>query len=194
MFKFTLLSVALFLAVGTVFKLKAGDASAQETQQTAAVNAIPDEYSQVRNQALTGTRKEFGLDAPPTDAPAWGVLMEIGFPADITTLICMSYGSANVYFRSGGRLTYGDDRLTVGRAAMAFVRLAGLQQQHMAISMKFPPPKPGRAVFYILTDSGVFSADADVEALRQHRHEFSPLFDAGQDVIAHLDWSTVKRK
>jgi hypothetical protein len=194
MLKFTLLSMSLFLAVGTVFGFKASDASAQDTQQTAAVKSITDDYSQIRNQTLTGTRTDFGLDAPPSDAPAWGVLMEVGFPEDTTALICMSDASANVYFRSGGRLIAVSERQIAGEAALAFVRLAGLQKRNMAVTTTFPLPQPGRAVFYVLTDSGVFTADADVEALRQHRHELSPLFDAGQDVIAHLDWSTAKRK
>ena len=62
-------------------------------------------YSNLRAQALTGSRAAFGLEPTSPDAPAWGVLMEIGFPEGTASLVAMSDGSASLYFSGGGGLT-----------------------------------------------------------------------------------------
>jgi len=66
------------------------------------------------------------------------------------------------------------------------VRLAGQRQPDMTATRTFPLPRVGRTVFYMLTDSGVLTAEADENDLGEQRHALSPLFYAGQDVITQL--------
>ena len=156
-----------------------------EQQQSTAKTSVPI-YSDLRTQALTGSRAAFGLDATSPDAPAWGVLMETGFPEGTATLVSMSDGSASLYFSGGGGVIGGSGHENVRRVATNFVRLAGQQQASMVATKTFPLPRTGRTVFYVLTDSGVFSTEADENALGEQLHALSPLFYAGQDVITQL--------
>jgi hypothetical protein len=79
---------------------------------------------------------------------------------------------------------------SVRRAATAFVKLAGQHHANMALAKTFPLPREGRTVFYVRTDSGVFSAEADEEALGEERHDLSPLFHAGHEVISQLRFAS----
>ncbi len=57
-----------------------------------------------------------------------------------------------------------------------------------------PLPSIGRVIFYILTFSGAYTADADENELGEGKHHLSPLFYAGQDVITQIRLNTPKRK
>ena len=46
-----------------------------------------------------------------------------------------------------------------------------------------PLPTRGQTIFYLRTDTDVFSAQAPERELGERRHVLSPLFYAGQDVI-----------
>jgi len=64
--------------------------------------------------------------------------------------------------------------------------MAGQRQASMSAVTTFPLPRAGRTVFYVLTDSGVFTTEAEERALGEERHALSPLFYAGQEVITQL--------
>ena len=186
MLKLALIIVGLCIVAGVVFLLRTRPPSSSAPQRTANAKANAPIYSDLRTQALIGSRSAFGLNTTPADAPAWGVLMETGFPEGTATLVSMLDGSASLYFSGGGGVIGGSGHESVRRVATAFVRLAGQQQACMAVTRTFPLPRDGRTVFYVLTDSGVFSAEADESALGEQRHALSPLFYAGQDVITQL--------
>jgi hypothetical protein len=186
MFKFTLILVGLCIVAGIAFLLRARQIPSRAPQRQATTKTNAPIYADLRTQALTGSRAAFGLDATSPDAPAWGVLMETGFPEGTATLVSMSDGSASLYFSGGGGVIGGSGHESVRRVAAAFVRLAGTQQAGMIATKAFPLPRTGRTVFYVLTDSGVFSADADENDLGEQRHTLSPLFYAGQEVITQL--------
>lgn len=160
------------------------DPGDQESQP--AVKTSTPIYSALRTQALTGSRTTFSLDPSPTDAPVWGVLMEIGYPEGMATLLSMSDGSASLYFSGGGGVIGGIGHENVRRAATAFVRLANVHRSSMNTTKTFPLPRAGRTIFYALTDSGVFTAEADENALGEEQHTLSHLFYGGQDVITEL--------
>jgi len=143
-------------------------------------------YSDLRNQALTGSRAAFALGPAPAEAPAWGVLMETGVPDGSYTLVSMSDGSASLYLSSGGGVIGGIEHERVRRVSEAFVRFAGQSLAEMAATREFPLPRTGRTVFYVLTDSGVFTSEADENALVEEHHALSRLFYAGHDVITEL--------
>jgi len=119
--------------------------------------------------------------------------METGFPEGTATLVSMSDGSASLYCSGGGGVIGGIGHETVRRAATAFVGLAGHHQSNMTATKTFPLPRAGRTIFYVLTDSGVFSAEADENDLGEQRHALSPLFYAGQDVITQLRLTSDKK-
>ncbi len=112
--------------------------------------------------------------------------MEIGYLEGTATVLSLSDGSASLYFSGGGGVIGGIGHESVRQAATTFVRTAGEYQAGMNATKIFPLPRAGRTVFYLLTDSGVFTADAAENDLGEERHTLSPLFYAGQDVITQL--------
>jgi hypothetical protein len=186
MLKFALILVGLCVVTSVALLLRARLEPLAGQQATATVKTNASIYSDLRTQALTGSPAAFGLDPAPPNAPAWGVLMETGYPEGTATLLSLSDGSASLYFSGGGGVIGGSGHESVRRVATAFVRMAGEQQPSMSPTTTFPLPRADRTVFYVLTDSGVFTTEAEERALGEERHGLSPLFYAGQDVITQL--------
>ena len=140
-------------------------------------------FADLRNQALTGTRADFGLDAPATPTTPWGVVMETGFPEGSFTLVAFSDGSASIYLSSGGGSIGGGAHEVIRRAAQAMVALAAKFQPLANATREFPLPRNGQTIFYLLTDSGAYTTNAPEQDLGEERHPWSPLFHAGHEVI-----------
>lgn len=154
---------------------KSSKRDAQQTRREAV--------SDLRHQALTGTRAAFGLDSVGTATTPWGVVMETGFPEGNFTLVALSDGSASIYLSSGGGSIGGGTHETIRKASQAMVALAAKFQSQAAATKEFPLPKDGQTIFYLLTDAGVFTASASEQDLGEERHAWSPLFHAGHEVI-----------
>ena len=140
-------------------------------------------FADLRKQALTGSRSAFGLGAPESPTTPWGVVMETGFSEGSFTLVALSDGSASIYLSSGGGSIGGGAHETIRKAAQVMVALAAKFQSHAMRTTDFPLPKVGQTIFYLVTDSGVFTASAPEEDLGEERHAWSPLFHAGHEVI-----------
>lgn len=140
--------------------------------------------SDLRHQALTGTRETFNLDTVATANTPWGVVMETGFTEGYFSLVALSDGSASIYLSSGGGSIGGRAHETIRRASEAMVAVAAQFQPQATVTKEFPLPKEGQTVFYLLTDAGVFTASAPEEDLGEERHAWAPLFYAGHEVIS----------
>ncbi len=146
--------------------------------------ADPAIYPELRNQALNGSRQDFGL--PPTNNlnEAWGVVMDIVFDdGGSYTVVSIIDGSASIYLSSGGGYIGGGAHTSIREAAITMVAMATQFQSRMAAASKFPLPKRGDTAFYILTDNGILTASALEDDLGEERHYLSPLFYAGQEVV-----------
>lgn len=156
----------------------AGESSVSEKKADPAI------YQELRNQVLSGSRKNFGL--PPTKTPdePWGVIMDVTFDdGGSYTVVSMIDGNASIYLSSGGGYIGGGDHKIVREAAQAMVTSAKRLQSKMTITTKFPLPKNGGTTFYVLTDKGILTASALENDLGEERHYLSPLFYAAQEVI-----------
>ena len=143
-------------------------------------------YSALRHQALSIQRTEIGIPAPPPDAPAWGILMETGYPEGTATMLALSDGTTSLYLSSGGGVIGGHGHQNVRQANAEFVENAHQSYQHLEPTDSFPVPAEGQTLFYVLTDSGVLTGDGREEDLGLGRHPLSPLFHAGHRVITQL--------
>jgi hypothetical protein len=173
-----------------LFSFLFGASSKAETPKPDSRQAT---FADLRKQALTGTRAAFGLDAAPTPTTPWGVVMETGFPEGSFTLVALSDGSASIYLSSGGGSIGGRAHETIRNAAQAMVALAVKFQPQATATKEFPLPKSGQTVFYLLTDSGVFTATAPEQDLGEERHSWSPLFHAGHEVIGQYRLITERK-
>lgn len=162
-----------------------GYLSAGETgpKGTTAVNNL---YVGLRQQALQSSRASLELPEPSSVTEPWGVLMETGYEQATITVLALADGNASIYFSTGGGFIGGQRHESIRRAAVAMVREASRHVQVMKEVKSFPLPENGNTVFYLLTDSGVFSASAGEQALGEGGHDLSALFYAGQDVITQF--------
>ena len=141
-------------------------------------------YPRLRALALYSKRIPNSMPNPSSPNEPWGVVMDWVLSGAVATVVAFSDGSASVYFSSGGGLLGGQAHEPIRNAARQAVAAAGEVQSQMELTTIFPLPQPGIVVFYLLTDSGVFTGSAFESALRTHSHALSKLGDAMQEVIS----------
>jgi len=148
-------------------------------------------YFRLRDLALYSKRIPNSMPIPSSPTEPWGVVMDwVVSPTvaktattAVATVVALSDGSASVYFSSGGGLIGGQTHEAIRNAARQAVRVAAEFHSQMELTTTFPLPQPGIVVFYLLTDSGVYSSSAFESALKSHSQALSKLGDAMQAVI-----------
>jgi hypothetical protein len=165
-------------AVGRSRSQKSGGARADD-----APSATKNLYSDLRSQILQGSRSKFGI--APTSKPTepWGVLMDWNEGRMTLTVVAASDGSASLYFSNGGAYLGGKAEEPIRRAAQRAVEVAGETQPLTHATATFPLPQQGEVIFYLLTDSGVFTASTTEGDLNSVSHPLRRLGDAMQDVV-----------
>ena len=143
-------------------------------------------YNGLRNQILSLKPSDAGIE-PSSEMPnVWGVLMETGYPQAVVTLVSLADGTTSLYFSNGGGMIGGGQHITVAQASKSFVAAAENYYQQMTLTESFLSPAIGRVKFYVLTYSGIYTIDVDENELGNRKHELSPLFYYGQDVITQF--------
>jgi hypothetical protein len=135
-------------------------------------------YPRLRALALYSKRIPNSMGNPSSPTEPWGVVLDWVLSAAVATVVAFSDGSASVYFSSGGGLLGGQAHEPIRNAARQAVAVAAEFQPQMELTTVFPLPQPGIVVFYLLTDSGVFTSSAFESALKTRSHALSKLGDA----------------
>jgi hypothetical protein len=101
------------------------------------------------------------------------------------TVVAFSNGHASIYLSTGGGfIGGGKSHESLRIAAKKMVAVAGVCQPHTHPTSEYPlPQKQDEVLFYLLTDSGIFTADALKEDLSNYHHPLWQLHDAAQGVI-----------
>jgi hypothetical protein len=120
--------------------------------------------------------------APASATDPWGVIMEIGYPQAIVTTVTFSDGTVSVLRSSGGGFFGGGDE-SVQNAGRGFLQQAQISQPQMRLTTDFSSPNTGQVVFYLRTDSGVFTASASESDLRVQGHQLFQLYCAGLRIL-----------
>ncbi len=138
---------------------------------------------ELRSKVLALSPSDLGI-APTTQHPrVWGVLMEMGLPEGLATLVALGDGTVSLYLGHGGSAIGGGAHAHVRQTAESMLTLAEQHLDQLAPAHAYPLPEVGRVKFYVLTFSGTLAADADEDDVGERKHTLSPLFYAGQDVI-----------
>jgi hypothetical protein len=143
-------------------------------------------YNGLRSQILSLEPSDAGIEPSGEMPNVWGILMETGYPQAIVTLVSLADGTTSLYFSNGGGMIGGGQHDTVAQASKSFVMAAENYYQQMTLTESFPLPAIGRVKFYVLTYSGIYTIDIDENDLGNRRHELSPLFYYGQEVITQF--------
>jgi hypothetical protein len=144
--------------------------------------ADPAVYTDLRNKALSVSRKALGLPASPAPVAA---LMDIGADGYTITTVAFEDGTASIYLSNGGGFIGGGQRHeTIKNAALDMLKAAERTSKAMTPVKSHPLPDAGHTSFFVVTDSGVYSASAatkDIESGPQH--PLHALYAAGQNII-----------
>lgn len=154
-------------------------------QQRRSSTANPAEVAaELREMVFLTDPEKLGISITP--GQAWGVVMDTCYPKAVATVVSMADGSASIYISSGGGHIGGRGQPAVREAAVAFVHSATANLGKLKPASQHPLPAVGQTRFYVLTPEGLFSAEAVEKELGENRHELSPLFFAGQEVITQF--------
>ena len=140
----------------------------------------------LREQALTVRPDELGLAPTTARQHVWGVLMELGYPQAVATLVALGDGTTSLYISTGGGIIGAGEHPPVRAAAERFL---GAIESHLAgfqPAAETPLPQTGRVRFYVRTFTDTLGAEADEQDLGHGRHQLSPVFHAGHAVITEM--------
>jgi hypothetical protein len=138
-------------------------------------------FADLRAKYFTLDRTD-AFPAPAIASEPWGVVMEIGYPQAIVTTVAFGDGTVSVLRSSGGGFFGGGDD-GVQSAGKGLLRQAQICQPQMAQTGSFPEPDAGHVVFYLRTDSGIYTTSAPESSIGQQTHPLVPLYCAGLRIL-----------
>lgn len=144
-----------------------------------------DIYLKLRGQALKASRAQLGLLPGSSKTDPWGLVMDWNIRRNKVTVVAIVDGSASIYTSAGGGMIGGGQSSeSVRQAAKRAVEAAAEVLPQARHVTKFPLPAGNEVQFFIMTDSGVFAANAQKDALRDGTSSLSRLGNAMQQVIS----------
>ena len=148
-----------------------------------------DVYQKLRNQALSLTTTDLGLEPDPS-APIHAVVMETSLDDDIATFVCVRDGSASLYLSTGGGVIGGGQHENVRTACLEMLSLTNKYAQDFIGACQrvstFAFPRKGEVFFYLVTNDGVYQGRGPEQALAAQQHPFSALFNNCHAVMAEV--------
>ena len=111
-------------------------------------------FAELREHSLTIEAAALGL-APTAGQPhVWGLLMDIGYPEGVTTLVVLAEGTTSLYFDNGGGIIGGGAHASVRAASVRLVATAETCLAALAPARAAPLPTVGRVGFTLRTFAG----------------------------------------
>jgi hypothetical protein len=143
---------------------------------------IADTYLDLRSQVLTIDPVKMELQRIGSNQ-AWGVLMEIGYPGVIVTLVTLADGTVSLYFSTGGGIIGVGQHEGPRKASESFLAYAQGFLGHAKPARVFPLPKEGNIRFYFLTFDCILTVEASEDDLGGNHIPLSPLYRKAHEVI-----------
>lgn len=182
----TFLTIAALLVA--FFLCASSPARAQVRSRQVPAKPIPppvEAYKGLRGIFFKHTPEELGFKKTGAAPKVYGVLMEIGAPGTLATVVSLRTGEASLYTGGGGAVIGGGAHEKVRTAVAVVLDEAEKHLAGMKPTKTFPYATLGRVKFYLLTFDGVFTTEAGLNELWD-KHKLSPLFAAVNEVGQHL--------
>jgi len=178
--------IFIIILVGALLFYRRKQAGQRATEAVRAKTSPEALYMDLRRQAIETDPKRLVLPSDfKADAP-YGALMEMVVSNSTVTLACLADGDARVLYNTGGGMVGGVSHEPVRQAAREFVALAHKALPGMTKTTTYPTPGVDKVRFYALTRRGVFTTEADRQALGSRRSDLSSLYASGQEVVAQM--------
>jgi hypothetical protein len=143
-------------------------------------------YAALRMRALSVKPADVGLATSTEPSTVVGLLMEFWATRATVSLVALVDGSTSLYFSNGGGLIGNGAHPAVAEATAHLVALAQQYKSQIQQTTSFPTPTPGRVRFFLMTSTGVLTAETDEDSLLQGADRFSALFLQGQHVMEEV--------
>jgi hypothetical protein len=141
-------------------------------------------YLGMRNLALTVSSAKMGEPSTAKPNEPLAVLMDQPTSTRTATIVAYADGTASIYTSNGGGYLGGSQKYPAIREAAVKMLAAGRQaQSKMQITKQFPLPEQNEIAFYVVTDSGIYTARVPQEEFRKSTHPLTELYAASQQVI-----------
>ena len=173
-----------YLCLGSLFW--PGLAMAQDPAGVAAAEpgssdyAVDESYASVRSVILSSAERDF------PNAPVLAILMEMGTPPSITSLVVNARGAIGMLNSDGLGLPDVEEFELVREIAAAYLEHAASFVEKGTPADTYPLPQPDHYRFYIVTRQGVLTAEASERDLLLNRHDFSRLAHHAQAVMSAI--------
>jgi hypothetical protein len=148
----------------------------------------------LRERILTTVPGDVGIVQSPALPNVWGVLMELGYPQAIVTLVALADGTTSLYFSNGGGILGSGEHPPVAQASKALVAMAERYIEDMLPCTTCLLPTIGRVRFHVLTFAGTFTAEADEKTIQMGGRELSPLYISAQAVLTRVREKTAEER
>ena len=148
---------------------------------------IADIYAGLRNNVLQLKPDEIGqTDADQSTVIA--ILMEIGHPEVVATLVAIADGTASLYISNGGAILGSGQHEPVREVSAEFLALAQVYVSRSTLSptKTFPFPQKEHVRFYLVTQGGTYTLEAPEDDLLYQRHAWSDLFHKGHKLFTAI--------
>ena len=146
---------------------------------------VADVFMGLRKQVLE--LKPDAIDQTGVDeSDVIAVLMETGYPEAVATLIAVTDGTSSLYFSNGGGIIGGGEHQPVRDVAKSFIAMANEYVSKRSAATTYPLPRKEYVRFYIVTAGAIYTVEALEDDLGNERHEFSPLFLKGHELITSI--------
>jgi hypothetical protein len=140
-------------------------------------------YLGLRNMALLSAGEEAKSSKTGPNEPR-AVLMDMALTRRTSTIAAYADGTASIYISNGGGYLGGSESYkSIRDAGFQMISAGHKFQPGMQLTKQFPLPASGEVIFYVVTNSGVYTARAPQMELNQRTHPLTELYAAGQEVI-----------
>ena len=153
---------------------------------------VAETYARLRNMVFTTKPESVGLN--PTAGEIWGVVMETGYPEAVVTLVALAEGTVSIYFSNGGGIIGLGTHSGPQRAGNEFIALAQKFSSYGTSTQEYPLPKVSNTRFYFFVGSDTITVEAKEDDLGNGRHQLSPLFHKGHELISEIRVVDEKRR
>lgn len=124
----------------------------------------------------------------PDECPkVWGVMMELGNPDVVVSLVALLDGSVSIYLSDGDGVIGCGRHPDVRIAARKMLQVAGRLQQQCQPVRQYPLPEVQQVNFYMLSHQGVLGVSADRIELDEGAIELAELYYAGHSLISIVE-------
>jgi len=143
-------------------------------------------YEGLRRQILELDPADAGLGPSPELPRVWGLVMEMGHPGGVATLVALADGTTSLYFSSGGGIIGGGSHPQVAAATRALLAVVERHLDRMPVATGTPLPAAGRTVLRAMTYRAQHAVEADDDALGRPGHPESEVHHAAHAVLTEL--------